>query len=334
MLFFTLEGLGDSILNFPIFQRLKRDFQLEVVGFNNGTSQFYASFHQPVRAVQSKAELLRVASSLRADEAFFCYPIWKKEMATVLLSRVKHKRLLRPTTGLGARLLSKNYLPSEPSGHQIDNNFKLLEQIFGDLSWDFDPYAAFALPAPVRARRSLAVHPTASSVTKQYPLRFWQELLALLSADFEELQIYCGANDQEAHFCRSLIDSLHSAARNQAKLNVGLDFHRLLTSLSQADLFIGNDSSLMHMCAILDRPLVALWSFGDFRLSYPYANQAVVYMPHETFAAQQFEYPKAVPAFMARASAEQVARIARGANGAPDQMFTPRFRNQVPVYFY
>ena len=332
MLFYSLEGLGDSILNVPILARLRDKFEVQVVAFNNGTTAFYRSFHDRVTGINSRKELLLKAFTLSSEHTYICYPVWKKEMAVALLSRAKRRYFLRPPLPILAECLWSSRPVGDENKHQLENNFNLLQSVIGECPFDVDVKTILQLP-PASPDRVLAVHPTASTPVKHYPLAFWVQLLNSVAADFNRVQIFCGANPLEGDFCKAIVQGLTPRNAAITQINQGLAFKELATRLLEAEFFIGHDSSLMHLAVILKKPVVALWSFGDYRLSYPYTNGASVYIPRETVGASRFEYPKTPPEFLQRARAADVVTFMRRQR-RPDFEITPKYREPVAFYVF
>lgn len=336
MVFYSLQGLGNSIINFPVLNCLRQHYDVRAVAFKNGSSAFFRAFHSRVSEIESRFDLLAVAYSSSESNSFASYPTWRRELSSTLLSHAKRKFLLRPRKNYWARLLWEFQDNPDPDRHDLENNLTLLRTVPGiqekDLIAALNLRAAFSLAElPKTQRNKLGLHPTASSTAKFYPLEFWTRLLGLLSQDFEEIEIFCGNNASEREFCERISNSLNDHAFRSTQIFAGLDFKSLVGRIDNCSYFIGSDSALMHLAAMIDRPVLGLWSFANFRLIYPYGNDARVYIPTETISATKHEYPRKAPAYLQRASADTVAKIIQKTL-SPDFTIQPAHKKTVGFF--
>jgi len=308
MIFYSLQGLGNSVLNFPVLASLRRRHPVRVVAFENGSADFFRAFHHDVVGLKSNAHLLRFAWRARAGEVFTCGPTWRREIAASLLSSAERKRWFRPpgrAFGAGPRMTA--------GVHDLENNLDLLAE--GD-GTELNLARILDLDQTVPTRRILGVHPTASVSVKFYPRAFWIDLLARLAPDYDEVHVFSGGRAEERAFCRDL----HPRASEHHALN----FAELVPRLSGLARFIGCDSALMHLAATLGTPTLGLWAYADYRRIHPYGDAAQIYVPRETVATRTYEPPTTRPAYLDRANSSVVERIVRGRAQASFQL--PRRR--------
>ncbi len=335
--FFSLQGLGNSILNFPILNVLRQHSHVQVVCYHNGSSAFFKAFHSNVTGVRKPLELLQVSHRLRVSDSFATYPTWKREISSTLVVRAKHKFIMRPLRNAGAwRKIGRYSAEPQETKHDLENNIALLSQAIENQPdhWDkaLNIRAALHLPEKaVASSKVLAIHPTASTVVKFYPLAFWMELLRTLQSDYEQILLFCGSQRSEVQFCQSIVDSLGSDIKSRIEICSNFSFDQVAKLIDSADQFIGSDSALMHLSALLDKPTVGLWSFANFRAIYPYGNHAKVYLPVETLTAKNHAYPTQAPAYMKRASAQRVVEIIKR-NPKPSFEINPLYKKAVSFY--
>jgi len=329
MVFYSLQGLGNSIMNFPIFHRLREcaDYDVKVVCFNNGSSAFYKAFRAEVVGVSSRKELLRVARRMEVDASFTCYPTWRRELSASYLTPAGNQFILRPFDNFWARWFWDFQAEADPKFHHVENNLRLLSYVPSVKPTYVSMMEALDLPEQTPAR-VLGVHPTASSEVKYYPIKFWKELLQKFGGEFSEILLFCGASATEFNFCKSIKNQVP-----EAKITIfsGLGFHELAMRIAGCAHFIGSDSALLHLAAMLGRPCLGLWSFANFRVIYPYGDHVQIMIPRETLTAKTFEYPGAPPAYLARASGKQAFDIY---TDAPKPNFTIKPKIANPVRFY
>ncbi len=334
--FYSLQGLGNSIINFPVLNQLRRHHEVQTIAFRNGSSAFFRAFHPNVVEVKTNVELFKAARKAKTDASFSCYPTWRREFWSAFFSRSKNKYLLRPPeTNWHNGLLKYTGRPNADV-HHIENNFALLRGVPGfehlDPEATFDLRVAFKLTATEKSR-VLGIHPTASSIVKYYSFDFWTELLISIGEDFEQIWIFCGGSPTETSYCEKLLAGLPQDLRAKAVLHQNRPFGELVNLLNSTTYFIGTDSALMHLAAFLDKPLLGLWSFANYRVIYPYGRGASLYVPKETLTSHNFEYSKEPQPYLRRASARTVSRIYRGEQAA-DFTIPTLWKGNVKAYVY
>jgi heptosyltransferase-2 len=61
--------------------------------------------------------------------------------------------------------------------------------------------------------------------------------------------------------------------------------------IKHSDLFLGNDSSLMHIAASLGKPTIAIWGFTDYTRISPYGNNSlIIRKSYNCIPCYTFEY--------------------------------------------
>jgi len=325
MIFYSLQGLGNSIINFPILSRLRASYAVTVVCFNNGSSKFFKTFHDHVIGVNSRAELVQVARRMKSEASFTCFPTWRRELAASFFCHADKKFILRPHDNPWARGLWRFQETAEPGIHHLENNFNLLKHAL--------PEERFTHPvlklnvANLGNLRVLGIHPTASSPSKYYPLVFWQELIGAVAKDYDRIELYCGTSPTEIEYCEKI------KGTSSLTVHVGLDFATLASHISSTSLFIGSDSALLHLAAMMGKRSVGLWSFANFRVIYPYGGHVQVLLPTETLAAKSFEYPSQAPPYLLRASAAHAVQVINN-QVQPSFTISPRYTDPIQFYAY
>jgi ADP-heptose:LPS heptosyltransferase len=174
--------------------------------------------------------------------------------------------------------------------------------------------------------RILGIHPTASNPVKYYPLHFWNELLDSCMKDFDQIQIFCGSGQAEIGFCKEI-----KGKRSGISIHAGLEFGKLAEALGATSFFIGSDSSLMHLAAMMGKRVLGLWSFANFNVIFPYGDQVQILVPTETLTSKKHEYPGRPPAYLLRAQASQALKIIHD-SAEPNFKISPAFVK--PIRFY
>jgi len=97
----------------------------------------------------------------------------------------------------------------------------------------------------------IGIHPggnTNFNTARQWPKEYYKELLRIISKEFNVKFIFFGKGEKES----KLIDFITTDCISNTLKIVNQSLNEVTNILSQCDLFVGNDSSLMHMSVALD----------------------------------------------------------------------------------
>lgn len=125
-----------------------------------------------------------------------------------------------------------------------------------------------ARPAPPRR---VILHPGAGGRHKRWPADRFAALADRLAAEGNQISLTCGPADEEAV---AAVLRLVQVARPEVL--AGRSLEDLAKILAAASLFVGNDSGITHLAALLGTPTVAI--FGPYDPAYwaPLGEQVVV----------------------------------------------------------
>jgi ADP-heptose:LPS heptosyltransferase len=109
-----------------------------------------------------------------------------------------------------------------------------------------------------KRKKGIILHPGSGSEKKNYPPGLWFELInglkAVVKGETEELILLLGPSEEEVlPLFSSVLDE--SAGR----LIFGPEKKELLSLLGRASLYIGHDSGITHLAAMLGTPVIALF---------------------------------------------------------------------------
>jgi ADP-heptose:LPS heptosyltransferase len=134
------------------------------------------------------------------------------------------------------------------------------------------------------ARPILAVGPAANWMGKMWPVeRFAHAAMQLLSEGGPlaggRLAIFGGPDDTR------LVEGLRNAVPRERRIDLtgNLDLVTAYACLKRCDLFIGNDSGLMHLAAAADIPTIGLFGPSDERLYGPWGSRTRAVRGPRTF---------------------------------------------------
>jgi len=264
-----------------------------------------------------KIEACNIAASL--------YPNWKREFLALLRCpadrKVSFSDAAYPITCL---FPTKKIKRREV--HDIENNMQLLEEL------NVEPaYPNLSSLFPAVKKKKISLHPTASMTTKYYPVDFWVELIDALTGINHEIHLFYRQEAAEKRFVEQIFGLLKkpdSLFRHEE-----MPLPEIAAHLSESSFFIGLDSALMHLAALLDVFTIGLWSFADYRRIHPYGNQCHVYIPEEVLKLKRFLTPRKTFPFTARANAKDILHIL---DSSRKQSFLlhPRYVKEIKFYVY
>ena len=152
-----------------------------------------------------------------------------------------------------------------------------------------DPFICIAPDAEKRADeilqgagRFIAFGPAANWAAKQWPIENFRELANQLLGsggmfDGAKLLVLCDAHE------KAQIDPLIAAMpKDKCIAVVGQSLQTAAACLKRAELYVGNDSGLMHLAAALDVPTLGLFGPGFPEIYGPWGKKAAYVCTDET----------------------------------------------------
>jgi ADP-heptose:LPS heptosyltransferase len=325
----SLQGLGNSIINLPVYLALRDAYDLELLCWDNGSAALYRSMGANVIAIRGLSSLPGVAFSVHADRAVALYPNWRRELVALACVRARHKYAPFDSSYVMSRFFPGRRVPVQADIHDIENNSCLSDELQPPGTTPACP-AAGSLYAQSFGRVPprlgwVSLHPTASIPAKSYSIEFWRDLVLGLGIS-RKIHLYCGRAEWEVRQCQAIIAAVSETGPvSHIFLHVNDRVDRLAEAIAGSDLFIGHDSALMHLAALFDVRLVALWSYADYRRIYPYGSRASVYM------AREIRQSGSVP-WRERARASDVLAIVEGKPA--DFRIVPKYKAPVGVHLF
>ncbi|WPU65845.1 glycosyltransferase family 9 protein [Peredibacter starrii] len=317
-----LQGLGNSILNFPIYYSLIQKYDVEILTYKNGSSDFYRELGAKVTEVASLKDLLVKSYRNKSDIVITLYPNWRRELVAINLAdglRKYHFKIPKLSQYFIGRCLEVDH-----EIHDVENNLRIL-RVLGLKASPYRDYLVSKTKSSFTGKY-IVLHPTASTMNKYYPLDFWQELVDRLSLKFDRIFILCGHKEEEKNFCGQIVGE-------KVELKIGLKFNELFSLINGTEFFIGLDSSMMHLAALFDKKIYALWSFADMRRIYPYSSDVSIIAPVEVLETNDFKYPKSELPWLKRMSGGEMLKIIEG-KSQPNKRKTDLNNNDVKIYVY
>lgn len=221
---------------------------------------------------------------------------------------------------LASRLLwgNKKYYPSTNKGeHKVADHARMLGTTPppSPSLW-LDPEALSKAEEIMGIDRPvIALGPAANWPAKQWPIESFTELAKQLTADgglYANARIMVAAAPHEREQLATLFNGFE---KNQLIDLVGQEIQTVAACLKKADLFIGNDSGLMHIAAGVGTPTIGLFGPGYEKIYGPWGNNTAIVRTPESTAELLAQLPKdstsEIPCLMRSLSVESVIETVR-----------------------
>ncbi len=104
----------------------------------------------------------------------------------------------------------------------------------------------------------IAIHPTASLPYKFWPIDYWRQLLVFLRQHYPNTSIVIFGSRNDADFINGLLIKVADNSGKIISYAGQIDIVEAYYLISQAILFVGNDSVLGHFAGALERPTITI----------------------------------------------------------------------------
>jgi heptosyltransferase II len=290
--------IGDTILTVPFLRNLRRaepdayiawvvapgsaevvhgiPYVNELISWDPPTG--HADSHSSHRTFRDKLRFIHELRTKRFDTAY----ILKRSFSSAIIALLSgaSKRIGFATEGRSF-MLTKS-VPYNRNQHEVENFLDVLRAdgipIIDDHleAWITDDEAMAAEKILQRSNflegeRLVGMHPFASSKGKRWPLERYAELSQQLAADgFRPLVL--GAPNERQEYA-DVVDRFSPKAINA----VGCCNLRVtLALLKRCQLYVGNDSGIMHLAASAGLPLVTIFGSTSPQLFGPWGKDATI----------------------------------------------------------
>ncbi len=326
---YTLQGLGNTINGVRAILPISRKHNITVHTMKSGAKFLGETLKCKVHPYSSRISILE-ESKKASDFALSLYPNWKREISGLWRDPSPQKMCFSKSKSPYTQLNPFHKITVDPEVHDIDNNYDLLEALDVEFDLNEDFFKSFT-GNTATIQNKASIHPTASSLNKLYPVSFWTKLLNLLEKEeYEDIQIFCDDSPEEISYCRKIIDS---STQSNINLYSGRSFNTLVHEIGTSQLFLGVDSSLAHLAALLKTHSVVLWGFADYRRIFPYSTRSKIYLPNESRTQKHSAYSRKALAHYNRANPEDIISIIND-KITPSFMHTSSRIGNIPFYEY
>lgn len=249
-------AIGDFILTLPVLAALRAQFpqtRLEVLGYPHIAQLAVAGgLSDAVRAIDARPLAGFFARNGALDPALEEYFSGFAIVVSYLFDPdgIFQANVARCTK---AQYLVGPHRPDETAGlHATKVFLKPLERL-AIFDADAEPKLSLNSPPPLN---QLALHPGSGSERKNWPEKYWAELLHQLAAQTPLHFLLVGGEaegDRLERLASALPTARHTLARN-------LPLPELALRLRASRAFLGHDSGITHLAAAVGLPGLVLWA--------------------------------------------------------------------------
>ncbi len=299
----ALCGVGDLLFFLPALKAMRRDFKgakVDLLVLPNGSRALFANrglvdevyefprqkWSSGKSGLKAQVELLKAVGAIRKRGYDIC--IWpygattiKKQVLTTLMGtrlNIMHKG----ERFLGDRAVaSKNRLVDyAPLSHGVERNFELLKVLGVELK-EKDKEMIFPLSNEETAfgrsylrsfagRRLVGFHPggnVAYNNQRQWEPRKYAKLADKISEIFGSHSFFFGSESE-----REMLEGVTSSMKSGVTLVTELTLDKVATVINGLDLFVGNNSALIHQASALGVKTVAINGPTDYHHTGPWGR--------------------------------------------------------------
>lgn len=267
LIIISLSRIGDLILTLPIMQNIKKelpnseisiltyyDCQKVLSGFN---------YYDQIICINRKRNIIEQILLLfkiykKFDYSFSFQTGDKPTLYSILSGKLSHGLLSVNANAWKRNLLTK-FLYYDNNKHIVNNSWSLVSNFLGVRNFknnvhEFNiasKFEEFSLP-----KNFVVVHPCAKFSYKELRSEQWIELLNTLINKGENIVLISGRSKKEIE----LANIIHRRFPNKVKNYAGaFDIEQIPVILKKAKLFIGLDSSISHLSALLGLKTVVIF---------------------------------------------------------------------------
>ncbi len=293
--------IGDVIMTTPLLEVLQRNYPAARITYVVGTWSEVVAEHQPsvasvidcgtvgIPGRYSLKAYLKLAQRLRRQHFDLAFVLDRSPMLTLLPWLAGVVRRVGPDS-LGRGFSLTDRVPVSTARTQLQHQVDIYLDLARALGLAVDHPRMHFVPtteerqriytSATSARKQVAVFPGGGSnpgmqlTAKRWPLALYRELVGKLVHELDVQVLLIGGPDDVA-LNQSLLDGLTVPAGMVVNLAGQTPFGQTAAQIEHCVLFIGNDSSPMHLAAAVGTPVIAIFGptspqeYGPYALDDP-----------------------------------------------------------------
>jgi ADP-heptose:LPS heptosyltransferase len=293
----SIQGIGNTTLLLPVIRQMaiQNKCELDIVISNNGSHEILQGNPYIGRVYiwderkASLQNLLILREQLRQtmyDVAYAAYPNWSRENAIIFLSRAKKKIGYKcgaiDLIGRFFSILNGFKIGRQNNQHDLINNLKLLELNKNDIdlmpsyfffSSDENKHGEFLLTeVSVNGHKPIiGIHP-GSKQYKRWDVDNFANVARGIKQKYPSAWFLIFGGNEEKDVMRNLWNRINDCAVMMKVITI----RQVAWLVKYCDLFIGNDSMLLHVAALQGVPAVGIFGSTDYRRIGPIGSKSIV----------------------------------------------------------
>ena len=267
LIIISLSRIGDLILTLPIMQNIKKELpnsEISILTYYDCQKVLSGfSYYDQIICINRKRNIIEQILLLfkiykKFDYSFSFQTGDKPTLYSILSGKTSHGLISVSSNAWKRKLLSK-FLYHDKNKHVVNNSWSLVSNFLGlkrfknnvhkfNITTKFEE---FSLPEDF-----IIVHPCAKFSYKELRSEQWIELINTLINKGENIVLISGKSKKEI----KLADFIHRRFAYRVKNYAGaFDIEQIPLILKKTKLFIGLDSSISHLSALLGLKTVVIF---------------------------------------------------------------------------
>lgn len=302
-LIIALPGMGNTILAIPLIRELKKNYKNSQIDLLVGlkSSELILEncpYINKIHLIDTKInknifktlKTLYILRKKKYDYSFTTFPA-KQDQYNILAKIINAKN--RVTHKYKSKLIFlQNKLIPIKQIHDIHQNLNLLHVLkIGKASSKLELWLNQEKNISKKEDFTIGIHPGSSiergMIDKRWPPEYFSELIDLLLKDLKNVKfkLFLGPAEQD-------LSKIKDLSKNKKTIQIiNKNLKETSNEIKNCNLFISNDSGLMHIAAASGVPTVGIFLSTDERRTHPFCTKKLILkngVPH-SFYRQNIE---------------------------------------------
>ncbi|NIR43197.1 MAG: glycosyltransferase family 9 protein [Gemmatimonadetes bacterium] len=281
MLVTRLRWLGDVVMSTPILEALRAALPAASIEYLTYTSFAPALLRHPavdrIHTVTPKPGLRETAAKLRElrrAKFDWCFDTLGNPRSAILVALSGARRTAAPDRGPRSRLYDHRIRHESDERSAVRHQLDVLKPLLGRVEerqpslhvepWEIEgSYAGQGLDPE---EPLVLVHPGATWPERAWPIERWAPLIDKIG----ELHPHATVRVITQPGWEAAARQVEGEAADDARALPALDLRTLIALLAGADLYVGNDSGILHCAVALRTPTVGIFGPTEDDVWFPY----------------------------------------------------------------
>jgi ADP-heptose:LPS heptosyltransferase len=281
----AIPGMGNTILTIPMLRALNKNFpniKIDLlVGLKSSAiimencPYLNKIYIMDQKINKNTIKILYTLNREKYDISFTTFPA-KQDQYNILAKIINAKKRITHDYKSITNQLQNIKIPIKNT-HDIKQNLNLLSPLkINNISTELELWPKIEKKKENLKTFIIGLHPGSSvergMIKKRWPPEYFSKLIDLLSKKYNsaEFKIYLGPAEKE-------LSRIKELSKNQDKIKIiNKGLKETSSSIGECNLFISNDSGLMHIAAANQVPTVGIFLSTDERRTYPFCKNKLI----------------------------------------------------------